>query len=213
MDFTKLAQKFLSLTGALEISANAQCLYFQLLYTFYSKFGSATFELDNMTLASRTKLSRQQIRNARLELQNYGFIYYENGSGSRAGKYTVIDIENLKNNSIIDLSKLNDVKIDNLAALSREVDNLSGDWRIWGQYIIKVLRDSIQNNKSGVYANYYATSQLFLKASDAIKFDTLQKIITYMQYKPDIQNREAYILTIIANEVKQMQREQKLSAR
>ena len=211
LDFTRMAQRFLSITNAQKISSNAQCLYFQLLNSLNSHFGESTFELDNITLTHRTGLSRQQITNARNELQKYGLIYYEKGSGSRAGKYTLIDIQNARLDSIIELSNINEPEIDSLTALNEEVDKLVGDNRVWGQYILRTLHNSIQNNTAGIYNNYYATSQLFLKATNTIKFETLQKIIMHLRYKPDIQNREAYILTIIANEVKQLQKQKAIA--
>ena len=212
MNFEIMAKKFLSITSAMKISSSAQCLYFQLLNFFDKKFWpEAPLEIDNMTIHNNTGLSRQQIKNSRDELQKLGLIFYEKGSGSRSGKYTMIDIQNAQLQSIIDISNINEVKIDNLAALSNEVDKLAGDYRVWGQYILRILQKAIEKNTSGIYNNFYATSQLFLKASDTLKWDTLQKIMSHLRYKPDIQNREAYILTIIANEVKALQKNQKQS--
>lgn len=213
LNFESLAKKFLSITQAMKISSNAQCLYFQILNFYNSKFWpDKPLEIDNMTIHNVTGLSRKQILFARTELQRIGILYYEKGVGSHSGKYGLIDISNAKIPSIIELENLEDVKIDNLASLGNEVDKLVGDNKIWGHYILRVLQKSIQNNVSGIYANYYTTTQIFLKASDTMKLDTLYKIIMHVKLKPDIQNKEAYILTIVANEVRQMQKNRQVVA-
>ena len=68
---------------------------------------------------------------------------------------------------------------------------------------------TIENNKPGIYNNFYATTQLFLQASNTLQFDILHRIIIHVDLNPDIRNKDAYILTIIANETKKLQRNQK----
>lgn len=203
INFETQAQKFLSITSAVKISANAQCLYFQLLNFFNQHFWPSSLEVDNMTMHQCTGLSRQQLTSARQELRKLCLIDYKNGIGSHAGEYTMIDIANAKIGSIIDISNSNEPKIDNLTALTDAVDNLVGDNRIWGHKIISVLSNAVSKNKAGVYANYYVTAQYFLAAEQTIQFNVIYRLIEIMKNKPDIQDRESYILTVIANTVKQ----------
>lgn len=203
MNFNNTARKFLSLTNVVEISSDAQCMYFQILNIYNSKYWpEEPIEIENGLMHKRTGLSRHQILDARNELQSLGLIYYQKGSGSRGGKYTLINIENAKLDSIVELTKVNEVKIDNLAELKKQLDNMPGDFKVYGYQVLSVLNHAIENNASGVYGNYYTTSQMFLKSSDTLKLEVIEKCIKCLKYKADIQNPESYILSIIANEVK-----------
>lgn len=208
LDFQTQAQKFLSITNAIRISSNAQCLYFQLLNFFNQHFWPSSLEIDNMTIYQNTRLSRQQLTNARQELQKLALIKYTNGIGSRAGEYTLIDISKAKLGSVLDISNINDVKIDNITALREQIDCLVGDNLIWGEKILSVLSNAVSNNKSGVYANYYASAQLFLKAEQTIQTNVIYRLIEIMKHKPDIQDRESYILTTITNCVKKQMKQE-----
>lgn len=202
IDFEQQTRKFLSITQKVKISANAQCLYFQLLYQFRIKFFPKELSLDNMSIHNSTNLSRQQITNARQELQKLALIKYKNGSGSASGKYTMIDITNAKVDSIVEISRQT-APYDALKQLQDELGSLTGEYYVWANYILKVLDNAIKENLEGVYSNYYTTSQTFLQAENNLKIDTVTKLITVLKNKPDIQNKEAYILTTIANTIKQ----------
>lgn len=202
INFETLATKFLTITEQVKISSNAQCLYFQLLKFFRNNFWLKTLEIDNMRIHHATGLSRKQILFARNELEKLTFIKYNKGSGSKSGTYELIDTTNAKIDSIIAISKLPEAKIDNLRHLSEQVDNLYGESRFWGQYILQVLSNATNAN-SGVYNNFYATTQTFLKAQQTIQIDTIYKLIEIMQNKPDLKDRDAYILTVVANTIKQ----------
>lgn len=203
MNFETLAKKFLQLSTLKKISSNAQCLYFQLLNFFQCHFWQKEpLEVDNMQIHYVTNLSRQQISNARNELEQLGLIKYIKASGSRAGKYELIDISSANLKSIIAVSNLSEAKIDNLAVLSKQVDDLNGEYRFWGEYILQVLTKSTQQASDGVYNNFYATTQVFLKAQQTVQIETIYKLIEIMKNKPDLINRDAYILTVIANTVK-----------
>lgn len=200
--FEEQARKFLSITGAVQISANAQCLYFQLLNFFNSKGFPNEMQIDNMTIHSKTRLSRQQLTTARHELQKLSLIDYMPGSGSASGKYVLSDIQNAKIDSVMEICKKTDGEIDNLTALNKQVEDLTGDYKLWAKYILKVINDAISKNKHGVYQNYYATTLAFVRAKNTLQFDTLMNITKQLIWKPDIKNRDAYILTCISNEVK-----------
>lgn len=193
--------KFLSITQAVKITANAQCLYFQLLNFFRLKFFPESLNIDNISMHNVTRLSRQQMTNARHELQNLALIKYENGLGSASGKYTLIDLTNAKLGSILEISNQKE-KPQDLADLKATIECLDGENFIWANYILEAINKAISQNKNGVYNNYYATSQTFLQAENNLKFSTINKLITVLKNKPNIADKEAYILTVIANSVK-----------
>lgn len=185
------------------VSANAQALYLQLLNQFRSKFFPNELSIDNMQMHSLTRLSRQQLCNARTELQKLSLLKYAPGSGSASGIYQLIDISKLKLDSIIEISKQNEAEIADLTALKQKVDELAGEYRIWGNYVLQTLNEAIRTNSKGIYNNYYATTQTFLKAQNDLKYDIIYKLIQHLKFRQDISNKQAYILATIANEVKQ----------
>lgn len=203
IEFETQAKKFLTITSATKISSNAQCLYFQLLHNFNQNFFPTTLKLDNMTIHNKTGLSRQQITNARNELKSLTLIDYEAGRGSASGTYTLIDLSNNKINAVIENCDKTEAQIDNLTGLSETLDKLVGENKIYAKLILQTLNDAIKGNKAGVYNNYYSTAQLFLKAKNELKLDIIYRLITVLKNKPDIQNREAYILASLTNYVKQ----------
>lgn len=202
IDFTKQLQKFLMLTETVRVSSNAQCLYMQILNLFHNKFYPTELQIDNIRLHNLTRLSRHQIIDARNELQALSLIKYTNGSGSASGKYVLIDIANLKLNSIIQTSSKT-AKTSTVSDLIKSIDTLPTESKIWANYVLQTLNKAISNNQSGVYNNFYTTSQMFLNAENTLKYNTLNKLIILLRNKPDIENKESYILTVIANAVKQ----------
>ncbi|MGN1221921.1 MAG: hypothetical protein ACI4TT_01645 [Christensenellales bacterium] len=203
MEFDSQIRKFLLITKVKSISAHAQCLYLQLLDAFKSNLFPTELKLDNMAIHRLTHLSRQQIRNARNELQNLSLLNYTNGRGSASGSYQLIDISNANINSIIDISCDNDGKITNLNNIQKEINKLENPWKFWGLYTLDVLKKAIKSNAKGIYNNYYATTQTFLKARNDFQIELIHKIVKQLEYRNDIINKEAYILAVIANEVKQ----------
>ena len=166
MEFDSQIRKFLLITKVKAVSAHAQCLYLQLLDAFKAHLYPVELKLDNAVMHRLTHLSRQQLTNARTELQKLSLLYYTPGRGSASGSYQLIDITNANINSMIDISCDNDTEITNLKEIQNEVEKMQSSWRFWGLYTLDVLKKAIKSNTKGVYNNYYATTQTFLKAQN-----------------------------------------------
>ena len=203
MEFDSQIRKFLMITKVKPISANAQCLYLQLLEAFKANLFPTELKLDNMALHQLTRLSRQQLTNARTELQKLSLLCYTPGGGSASGTYQLIDISDANIKSIIEICENSDGEIANLKALKEHVDKLEGDWGFWANYILDVINKAIKTNTKGIYNNYYATTQTFLKARNDLQIDLIHKLATHLKLRTDIANKPAYILAAIANEAKQ----------
>lgn len=199
-------KKFWKVTNAVKLSSNAQCLYFQLLNLFNNNFWCHELKISNLDLQKLSNLSRHQITDARIELQKYSLIKFTNGTGSAPCTYTMIDITELNELSIIPNYQFdeNNAKIDNLERISKEhKENLTGTTLIYFNLILKTLKKAITDNKSGKYGNFFATTQMFLNCDYTLTFDTINKLISVLSCKNNvIHNKEAYILTTIANEMK-----------
>ena len=201
MEFDSQIRKFLQLTYALPISANAQCLYIQLLHAFRMHLFPDELKIDNMTLHNTTRLSRHQLIDARVELQKISLLCYTPGSGSASGTYKLIDLSNAKIDAIIQISKNNGDEIADLAGLKEQVDKLQGDYKIWGNFVLQTLNKAIKRNSKGVFNNYYVTTQKFLQAQNALQYDTIFKLIQHLKFREDISNKEAYVLATVANSI------------
>ena len=201
IDFATQARTFLELTTRLKISANAQCLYFQLLNSFMFKTWTNSLKISNIDLHNLTHLSRQQLTNARHELQRLSLIDYKNGAGSGSGEYTLIDLKNAKFDKILENSQKSDAQIADLTALRKSFDNFPEENKIWANFVVTTLEKAIAENRSGIYDNTYVNAQIFLKAKNELQLKTIWKIVTTLKCKPDIIDKESYVLAILANEV------------
>ena len=199
-------KKFWQITNTIKLSSNAQCLYFQLLNLFNNNFWCKELKINNLELQRLSGLSRHQITNARIELQKYSLVKFTNGTGSAPCTYSMIDITNLNKLSIIPNYLFNEnlAKIDNLERISKEHrENLNGTTLIYFDLIIKTLQKAITDNKQGKYGNFYTTTQMFLNCEYTVTFDLINKLISVLSCKEfTIHDKEAYILTTIANEMR-----------
>ena len=199
-------KKFWQVTNTVKLSSNAQCLYFQLLNLFNNNFWCKELKINNLELQRLSGLSRHQITNARIELQKYSLVKFTNGTGSAPCTYSMIDITNLNKLSIIPNYLFNEnlAKIDNLERISKEYrGKLNGTTLIYFDLIIKTLQKAITDNKQGKYGNFYTTTQMFLNCEYTVTFDLINKLISVLSCKEvTIHDKEAYILTTIANEMR-----------
>ena len=199
-------KKFWQVTNTVKLSSNAQCLYFQLLNLFNNNFWCKELKIPNQQLYSLANLSRDGLIRAREELQKYSLIKYKQGLGSASGEYIMIDITHLNELSIIPNYIFNEnlAKIDNLERISKEYrGKLNGTTLIYFDLIIKTLQKAISNNQQGKYGNFYTTTQMFLNCEYTVTFDLINKLISVLSCKEvTIHDKEAYILTTIANEMR-----------
>ena len=199
-------KKFWQVTNTVKLSSNAQCLYFQLLNLFNNNFWCKTLKIPNQQLYSLANLSRDALIRARGELQKYSLIKYTQGSGSASGEYIMIDITHLNELSIIPnyIFNENQAKIDNLERISNDYrEKLTGTTLIYFDLILKTLQKAISNNQQGKYGNFYTTTQMFLNCEYTVTFDLINKLISVLSCKEvTIHDKEAYILTTIANEMR-----------
>lgn len=205
INYEQQLKKFWKVTNTVKLSSNAQCLYFQLLNLFNNNFWCKELKISNLELQKLTNLSRHQIINARLELQEYSLLKFTNGIGSAPCTYLMVDITELNELSLIPkyIFNENEAKIDNLERISKEHrEKLTGTTLIYFDLVINTLKKAIKDNKSGKYGNFYTTTQMFLNCEYTITFDIINKLISVLSCKDiTIHNKEAYILTTIANEM------------
>lgn len=201
--FENQMRKFLQITAKVKVTSKAQSLYIQLLEFFREKFFPKQIRINNGALQNRTNLSRHQLIDARQELKDLALVDYTAGAGSQSGNYILIDLCNAKLSSIVAVSQKTDATSATLSDLKEIVNDLVDDYKIWGDYILETLNKAISNNTAGIYSNYYTTSQVFLKAKLKFKTSILYKLIYTLKNKPDIQDKQSYILASVANYVRE----------
>lgn len=201
--FENQMRKFLQITARVKVTSKAQSLYIQLLEFFREKFFPKEIRINNGALQNRTNLSRHQLIDARQELKDLALVDYTAGAGSQSGNYILIDLCNAKLSSIVAVSQKTEATSATLSDLKEIVNDLVDDYKIWGDYILETLNKAISNNTAGIYSNYYTTSQVFLKAKLEFKTSVLYKLIYTLRNKPDIQDKQSYILASVANYVRE----------
>lgn len=213
IDYEQQIIKFVKITSVVKISCHAQTLYLHLLTEFRHKFFPKELKVDNKLLYSATGLSRKQLCCARVELQQLNLLYYNKGAGSSSGTYIIID---LSQNRIQDIcADIKDIKIPkepkiaNLTDFSKQFDNLPEEDRFYGQFVCNVLYKALQKQQTGVFANSYATAQTFLTASNELTLPVVYKLIITLKNKPDIQDKTAYTLAVLANFAQAYRKKQK----
>ncbi len=202
LSFNLQAKKFLTLTEKFKISSKAQALYFQLLNIFEKHLWRAKLKINNSTLHQTTSLSRLELNRARQELCRLHLIQFTAGSGSAAGEYIIFDISQKKVDDIYENIKIaseNEAEFDNLRHLAENCKNLCEEKRFWAEYIINVLRGTIEDQRYGVFANDYIIAQEFLKLSEEVTFEQIKKLIITLEHNESIYNKPAYILTCLKN--------------
>lgn len=94
MNYLKQIIKFCELQLIKPVSANAQCLYMQLLYINNKCGWIEDFSVANSVLYGLTGLSRQALVKARNELiQKDYLIYKKSMQKNRAGKYSIVSFD------------------------------------------------------------------------------------------------------------------------
>ena len=91
MNYLKQIIKFCEFQLINPVSANAQCLYTQLLYINNKCAWIEEFSVANSTLCSLTSLSRIALDRARNELIQKGYLIYKKSTQkNKAGKYSIV---------------------------------------------------------------------------------------------------------------------------
>ena len=93
MNYLKQLNTFNELKMTNPVSANAQCLYLNLLHVNNRNHWKEEFSVSNSYMMALTSLSRQSLDRARNELKQKGFIEYTKGSGNQAGMYLIVNFE------------------------------------------------------------------------------------------------------------------------
>ena len=206
IDYALQLRKFNQIAQLVKISANAQALYFHILSNFDSNYYPEMLKLDNRSLHKSTQLSREKLRKARLELQKLSLIDYSKGSGSASGIYIIFDLQQKDLKEICkDCLYLEEnafkPKIDDFNKFARQLDNsLTGDSKILAQLILNTLKKALTNQQTGIFNGSYTAAQTFITAKNELTIETIYKLIATLKNKPNIQNKEAYILATLKNE-------------
>ena len=201
-------KKFHRITQVVDISPQAIALYFQLINCFYNKGMPLRLKIDNNQLYHLTKLSRQALHLARIELVKLTLIDYTPGSGSASGEYMLLDLSEKRLEEInkdLKFWQLSDAKIANVNNILKEFEYRPKEYQFYAQYVIKILQDAIKNKQTGIFNNSYETAQTFLAARNNITVPIISRVITSLMHKPDIQNKPAYVLTVIADQLRKHQ--------
>lgn len=90
MNYLRQLNAFNELKMTNPVSANAQCLYLNLLHVNNRNHWKEEFSVSNSYMMALTCLSRQALDRARNELKQKGFIEYTKGAGSQAGTYLIV---------------------------------------------------------------------------------------------------------------------------
>jgi hypothetical protein len=90
MNYLKQLNLFNELKMQNPVSANAQCLYINLLHVNNRNHWKEEFSISNSYMMALTCLSRQALDRARNELKQKGYIEYTKGSGNQPGTYLIV---------------------------------------------------------------------------------------------------------------------------
>lgn len=91
MNYLTQIIKFCELQLINPVSANAQCLYIQLLYVNNKCGWIEEFSVANSTICSLTSLSRTALDRSRNELIQKGYLNYKKSARkNQAGKYSIV---------------------------------------------------------------------------------------------------------------------------
>lgn len=211
-------RKFNKITQFVKISSNAQTLYFHILSNFDSRFYPEVLKIDNESLYKSTGLSREQLRRARYELQKLALIDYSKGSGSSSGIYIIFDLQQKDLSEIckdclyLEENASDKPKIGDLNKFAKQFDNLVGENKIYADLIIHTLKKALTKQQTGIFSGSYTTAQTFITAKNELTLETMYKLITTLTHKPNIQNKEAYILATLKNEAKRVKDTEKFNS-
>ena len=93
MNFLKQITIFHDRTVTMQLSANAQALYYTLLNINNKCAWIENFTVANTLLCAMLGISPSSLIRAREELIKKELIIYKNGNGNKAGKYHIIELE------------------------------------------------------------------------------------------------------------------------
>lgn len=213
IDYALQLRKFSKVVKSVKISSSAQTLYFNLMSFFDERCFPTTLKIDNATLYRSTRLSHEQLRKARLELQKLALIDYSQGKGSSSGSYIMFNLElvNLKDlcADCRELELLSEPKTLDIAQFAKKFDYLSDRDQVYLNLICETLKKALLDQQSGIFAGTYETARAFITAKNELVQDTIHKLIFTLRNKADINNKQAYILTVLKNEAKTIREKNK----
>ncbi len=202
--------KFAKIAAIAELSSDVQTLYFQLMSQFKYRYFPDSLKLDNITLHNCTQLPFERLRRARAKLQKLELISYTSGGGSAPGEYIIFDLSKKEyKNLVTDVKRLNllpDVKIASKIDILKSFEQFPKENKFYAEFIYRVLEKALKNQQTGIYANEYMTAIDFLKASTELTIPFIFKLTETFKYKPDIENKEAYVLACLTNFTKELRR-------
>ncbi len=90
MNYILQLNAFYRLLPSNSVNSTAQCLYCYLMHRNSELGWIDKFTLTNIMISGYTGLSLQQIKTARTELINKGYIEYKRGTGNQCGTYSIV---------------------------------------------------------------------------------------------------------------------------
>lgn len=206
IDYQLQLRRFFKVVKSAKISSQAQTLYYNLLSFFDEVCYPTNLKIDNQSLYKSTRLSHEQLRLARLELQKLALINYTPGSGSASGSYTIFDLQQIELKQLCaDCRELENSALPQTLSIDQfasKFDYLNEENKLYLHLICDTLKKALSGQQSGIFAGSYETARTFIIAKNELVQETIHKLIITLRSKPNITNKEAYILTVLQNEAK-----------
>lgn len=92
MNYIKQLNAYNEIKAVNCLSTNAQCLYVNLLSINNKLSWADSFTVSNLVISNLTSMNVKAIERARNELKQKGYITYAKGTGSQAGRYSIIEL-------------------------------------------------------------------------------------------------------------------------